>query len=101
MVSGHKYWYLVESRRVNGKPRPIVLAYLGKADDILDKLNGTSTSGLEVKSYSHGAVAAFLSVVAELDLVRLINRTLLANGGSCQFRDGLTVGASLVLRTLE
>ena len=30
---GHKYWYIVESRRVNGKPRPIVLEYLGKADD--------------------------------------------------------------------
>ncbi|WP_169703050.1 hypothetical protein [Candidatus Kuenenia stuttgartiensis] len=32
---GYKYWYIVESRRVNGKPRPIVLAYLGKADDLL------------------------------------------------------------------
>jgi hypothetical protein len=28
---GHKYWYIVESRRVNGKPRPIVLAYLGQS----------------------------------------------------------------------
>ncbi|MCE5330196.1 hypothetical protein LLG07_07700, partial [bacterium] len=25
---GYKYWYIVESRRVNGKPRPIVLLYL-------------------------------------------------------------------------
>jgi hypothetical protein len=24
---GKKYWYIVESRRVDGKPRPIVLAY--------------------------------------------------------------------------
>ncbi len=30
-TKGYKYWYFVESRRVNGKPRPIVLAYLGKA----------------------------------------------------------------------
>jgi len=37
---GHKYWYIVESRRVNGKPRPIVLAYLGKADDLLKRLQG-------------------------------------------------------------
>ena len=36
-VKGHKYWYIVESRRVDGKPRPIVLAYLGKADDLLEK----------------------------------------------------------------
>jgi hypothetical protein len=38
-VRGNKYWYIVESRRVNGKPRPIVLAYLGKADDLLKRLN--------------------------------------------------------------
>jgi len=33
---GHKYWYIVESRRVNGKPRPIVLEYLGKPDALLN-----------------------------------------------------------------
>ncbi|MBD3321191.1 MAG: hypothetical protein GF350_08870 [Chitinivibrionales bacterium] len=39
-VRGHKYWYIVESRRVNGKSRPIVLAYLGKADTLLKRLQG-------------------------------------------------------------
>jgi hypothetical protein len=29
-VRGHTYWQIVESRRVHGKPRPIVLAHLGK-----------------------------------------------------------------------
>lgn len=37
-TNGHKYWYIVESRRVNGKPRTIVLEYLGKADDLLKRL---------------------------------------------------------------
>ena len=37
---GQKYWYIVESRRVSGKPRPIVLAYLGKADKLLERLQG-------------------------------------------------------------
>jgi transposase len=101
-VRGHKYWYLVESRRVDGKPRPIVLAYLGKADDLLGKLQQASTSGLLVKSYAHGAVAAFLALCAELDLVRLINQFVpLGPSGQRQLRDGLTVGASLLLRTLE
>lgn len=39
-VNEYKYWYIVESRRVNGKPRPIVLAYLGKADYLLKRLKG-------------------------------------------------------------
>ena len=38
MSRGNKYWYIVESRRVEGKPRPIVLAYLGKADGLLKRL---------------------------------------------------------------
>ena len=45
---GHKYWYIVESKRVNGKLRPIVLAYLGKADGLLRRLKGI-TSGIPVK----------------------------------------------------
>jgi len=62
---GYKYWYIVESRRVNGNPRPIVLAYLGKVDDLLKLLRGL-TEGLRLKSYSHGAVAALLIVVNAL-----------------------------------
>ena len=45
---GYKYWYIVESRRVNGKPRPIPLLYLGKADDILKRLQGGICSALQL-----------------------------------------------------
>jgi len=29
IIHGRPYYYLVESRRVNGRPRPVVLQYLG------------------------------------------------------------------------
>jgi len=32
---GHKYWYIVEPKRVGGKPRPLLLEYLGKTDGLL------------------------------------------------------------------
>ncbi len=70
---GHKYWYIVESRRINGKPRPIVIAYLGKANDLLKRLQGI-TEGLRLKSYSHGAVAALLNVAYELNIPDVINK---------------------------
>ena len=38
VIHGHPYYYLVESRRVNGKPRPIVLAYLGSVGTLLQRL---------------------------------------------------------------
>jgi len=38
MVKGIEYAYLVESRRVNGKMKQVVLSYLGRADKIKGKL---------------------------------------------------------------
>jgi len=96
---GHKYWYIVESRRVNGKPRPVVLAYLGKAEDLLRRLAGIG-SGAGIKSYAHGAVAALLRVARELEVPSLINqhvhsaRTYMPER---PLRHDLTVGATLLL----
>jgi hypothetical protein len=48
---GHKYWYIVESRRVNGKPRPVVLEYLGKAETLLKRLQQGMEGKLKIKSH--------------------------------------------------
>jgi len=93
---GKTYWSIVESRRVNGKPRPVILAYLGRAEDLLKRL----TEGIpqKVKSYSHGAVAMLLHMAEELQVVETINRHL---PDDCkQLRDGFTVGGSLLLAAI-
>jgi len=93
---GHVYWSIVESRRINGKPRPVILAYLGRAEDLLKRL----TEGVpqKIKSYSHGAVAALLDLAEELEVVDIINRHL--PEASKKLRDGLTVGGSLLLAAI-
>ena len=99
---GHEYWYIVESRRVNGKPRPIVLACLGKPLDLLRRLQGL-TGPLRVKSYAHGAVAALLKVVAELQVADLINAHVRAQRpyfAEKPLRNRLTVGITLVLAAI-
>jgi len=94
---GHKYWYIVESRRVNGKPRPVVLAYLGKPEDLLRRLTGLADE-VRLKSYSHGAVAALLRVAQTLNVAALINKHVPAKpGGEKPLRHGLTVGVTLLL----
>ena len=40
---GRTYWQIVESRRVNGKPRPIVLEHLGSAEKLLQRLRDSPT----------------------------------------------------------
>src|SRR3990167_7444325 len=96
---GYKYWYIVESRRVNGKPRPVVLAYLGKADDLLKRLQGLA-GGLRFKSYSHGAVAALLNVVHTLDVPAIINQHTKSPRpyrAEKPVRNNLTAGITLLL----
>jgi len=98
ITNGHKYWYIVESRRVNGKPRPIVVAYLGKADDLLLKLQGLQTYNL--KSYSHGAVSTLIDIAAKLNIVGILNKHVKSSRdymAEKPVRNHLTAGITFVL----
>lgn len=98
---GHKYWYIVESRRVNGKPRPIVLAYLGKADDLLKRLQGLYQ--LKLKSYSHGAVCALIDIAAKLDIVNILNKHVKSSRhyvAEKPVRNNLTAGITFLLGSI-
>jgi len=100
---GHKYWYIVESRRVNGKPRPIVLAYLGKAESLLKRLQDGLGEKLRVRSYSHGAVVALLIAARKLDLVATINDHIHAQRpywSEKPLRNNLTAGITLLLAAI-
>lgn len=93
---GNTYWSIVESRRINGKPRPVILAYLGRAEDLLKRLNEDVPQ--KVKSYSHGAVAALLKIAEEIRVVETFNKHL---PDHCrEIRDGFTVGGSLLLAAI-
>lgn len=106
---GRTYWRLVESRRVNGKPRPVPILYLGNANQLLARLQGAEA--LRVQSRSHGAVAALYALAQELDVAGAIDRAMKqserrrrpaqARKGKGRARplrnDGLTVGESLTL----
>ena len=91
---GHTYWSIVASRRVNGKPRPVILEYLGTAEALLKRLAGGVPK--KVRSYSHGSVAVMLSIAEELKIVETINKHLEFS----PFRDGFTVGGSLLLAAI-
>lgn len=91
---GKTYWSIVESRRVNGKPRPIILEYLGTADTLLKRLQEGVPK--KVQSYSHGAVAVMLDIAEEFKIVETINKHLKTK----PFRDGFTVGGSLLLAAI-
>lgn len=91
---GYTYWAIVESKRINGKPRPVVLEYLGTVNNLLKRLKNQYS--VKVRSYSHGACACLLDIANELNIVQIINKHV----PNKQFRNGLTVGGSLLLAAL-
>ena len=96
-VRGRKYWQIVESRRVNGKPRSFVLAHLGRPETLLARL-AAGPAALRFRSVAHGAVAALWAQAERLGLAELIDAHVRrAPRGSLPRRGGLTPGRSLVL----
>lgn len=93
---GHRYWRIVESyRRRDGKPAVRVLCHLGKAEDLLARLQQQRTA-LRVRSVSSGAVDAAFALAQELGCATIINEAIGQVGGKPRVRDGLDTGQSLV-----
>jgi transposase len=76
----------------------VVLAYLGKADDLLKRLQGIQA--YKLKSYSHGAVSALIDVAAQLGIVGILNKHVKSSRDYMSekpVRNHLTVGITFLL----
>jgi transposase len=76
----------------------VVLAYLGKADDLLKRLQGLQA--YKLKSYSHGAVSALIDVAARLGIVGILNKHVESSRDYMSekpVRNHLTVGITFLL----
>src|SRR3989475_13214282 len=73
IIHGRPYYYIVESRRVNGRPRPIVVQYLGTPDALLERLQNPLTQPLRARITQFGGVAALYDLARQLRLIELID----------------------------
>ena len=92
---GHTYWQIVESRRVNGKPRPIVLMHLGTAGGLLQRLEQQPGKPKMARVEQFGALAALWNIAEELDVVGTIDRHVNKRA------QGLSCGQYLLLAALN
>lgn len=72
IINGNRYYYAVESKRVNGKPRIVNQIYLGTVETILKKIQ-SSEKPTEVEAKDFGAVAALWQQAQELGLIEIID----------------------------
>jgi len=71
---GHTYWQIVESRRMGGKPRPVVLMHLGTAARLLRRLQEGGKKPIKAQILHFGALAALWNMAEELDVIGTIDR---------------------------
>ncbi|MCP2164268.1 hypothetical protein LX83_001108 [Goodfellowiella coeruleoviolacea] len=75
-VNGRTYYYLVESGRVDGRPRIVAQRYLGSAEDIVAALDGAGAVPASTRQLSFGDVAAVWATLERLQLARVVDEVV-------------------------
>jgi transposase len=92
------YYYLVESARVEGKPRIISQEYLGTADELAAAMRGGGLGLPDMTRHKEfGAVAAAWGVLEDLGVAAIIDEA----AGPAPAGQPLTTGTYLVLAALN
>lgn len=92
---GRKYWHVIKSARVNGKPKVVWQKYIGSAETILKLKENAESSSFKLVSFQYGKIAALLSVAEELNFIEIVNKHT-----DKKRIKGLTVGEYLLLNII-
>lgn len=94
---GKPYYYAVESKRVDGKPRIVWQKYLGTLDTIIQKCISSSKpeQGYEIDIFEAGGIAAMLQIAKKLCLIEIINEHVPKR------KQGISIGEYIVLAAIN
>ena len=95
-VKGIDYWSLVESKRINGKPRPVVIEYFGNTKSFVEKLINSRNENKILKSYSHGDTRALMKIAENLGIEQILDDVI-----KSRTRNGLKRSQTLLLIALQ
>ena len=92
------YYYLVESARVDGKPRIVDQQYLGSAEEVMARLSGAPQgSPTRTQHKQFGGLAAVWAILGRLKVIEAIDEVC----GPRRADAGASVGTYLALATLN
>jgi len=95
-VKGIDYWSLVASKRINGKPRPVVIEYFGNTKNFAEKLMNDRNENKVLKSYSHGDTHALLKIAENIGVEQVLDDVF-----KPKMRSGLKRSQTLLLVALQ
>jgi len=96
-INGNQYYYIVDSKRVNGKPTHVNQVYLGSVDEVLQKLKESAGAASPVYS----TVLEFGATAALFDLAKRLNVVSLMDGLAGKRQQGISVGTYLLLAAIN
>lgn len=73
IIHGRPYYYIVESRRIKGRPRPVVVQYLGSPDALLERMQNPQGQPWRARVTEFGGAAALYDLACQLGLAELID----------------------------
>lgn len=95
-IKGHVYYYAVQCKRINGKPRLTMQKYLGSADDLIAAAaHRGPVEPKKIRVFTFGGVAAAWAMAQRLRLVETIDEHLAKRD------QGLSVGQYLTLAAIN
>ena len=98
-IKGIIYYYYVESKRIDGKPKLVNQKYLGTANKLLEKVTLADTPLQKRVLYSNeiefGAVALLYSIASKLDIAGIIDEQLPKR------KQGASVGAYILTEAIN
>jgi transposase len=94
----HTYYFLVESARVEGKPRIVSQQYLGTAEEVMARLEGTGPGEPDRTQHkAFGDLAAVWGMLEDLGVAEIVDETV----GGRRSDAAASVGTYLVLATVN
>lgn len=93
-VNGKSYYYAIKTQRVNGEPRVVSKKYLGKFDDIVQKVT-EPPKPTSIKKRQFGLTAAIMGVAEKLDFVQLVDSVVLKRN------QGASIGQYMLIAALN
>lgn len=93
-VRGKSYYYVIETKRVNGEPRVVSKKYLGKLDDIVKKVTEPPQPS-SVRAREFGLSAALLKITDRIGFIKLVDEVVIKR------HQGATVGQYMLIAALN